>query len=56
MPSISQEEKQKAEEFTSAINELLDFVESVVPYIDDNEYLKQMNNLKTIHTNNSQSE
>jgi predicted PP-loop superfamily ATPase len=53
MPSISQEEKRKAEEFTSAINELLEFVESVVPYVDDNEYLKQMNNLKTINDNRS---
>jgi hypothetical protein len=53
MPSISPEERRKAEEFTTAINELLDFVENIVPYIDDNQYLKQMNNLKTINDNRS---
>ncbi len=51
MPSISAEEHRKAQEFTTAINEVLAFVEQVVPFINENEYLTQMNNLKIINDN-----
>tara|TARA_Y100000768_G_scaffold388678_1_gene386087 strand:+ start:400 stop:894 length:495 start_codon:yes stop_codon:yes gene_type:complete len=46
--SITLEQREKSEEFINALNELLDFVEEVVPHVKENEYLKACNNLKTL--------
>ena len=51
MATISEHEKKKAIEFTNALNELLDFVESVLPHINEQEYIEQMNNLKKLNDN-----
>jgi len=50
-PTISNEEKQKAVEFTKAITELLEFVDNVAPLISDGEYLKQMDNCLIVNEN-----
>ena len=47
--SISSEQREKSEEFINALNELLEFVEDVVPHVKENEYLKACNNLKTLN-------
>ena len=49
MPTITAENKNKAVSFTNSLNDLLDFVESVVPYIKENEYLTACNNLKVLN-------
>ena len=51
MPTISAEEQQKAIDFTTAITELLEFVEKVVPHISEGEYLKQMDNCLVVNNN-----
>ena len=51
MATISEHEKKKAIEFTTALNELLEFVESVLPHINEQEYIEQMNNLKKLNDN-----
>ena len=52
MPStISNEEKQKALDFTRAITELLEFVDNVAPLVSDGEYLKQMDNCLVVNEN-----
>jgi|TARA_R110000803_G_scaffold142783_1_gene209053 hypothetical protein len=53
MPTISQEEAQKAIEFTNAITELLTFVDDIAPLIDEGAYLKQMDNLLVCNNNRS---
>jgi hypothetical protein len=57
MPTITAVNKDNAISFTNSLNELLDFVESVLPYIKENEYLTACNNLKVLndlkdHNNN----
>ena len=49
MPTITAENKNNAIEFTKRLTDLLDFVESVIPYIKENEYLKACNNLKVLN-------
>ena len=49
MPVITAENKNNAIEFTKTLTDLLDFVESVIPYIKENEYLKACNNLKVLN-------
>jgi hypothetical protein len=49
MPTITAENKNNAISFTNSLNDLLDFVESVLPYIKENEYLKACNNLKVLN-------
>ena len=49
MPTITEEHKANAIEFTKSLNDLLDFVESVMPHIQENEYLKACNNLKILN-------
>ena len=49
MPNITAEHKDNAISFTKSLNDLLDFVESVLPYIKENEYLKACNNLKVLN-------
>ena len=51
MATISESEKIKAVEFTIALNNLLDFVESVLPHINEQQYIEQMNNLKKLNDN-----
>ena len=49
MPTITAEHKDNAISFTNSLNDLLDFVESVLPYIKENEYLNACNNLKVLN-------
>tara|TARA_R110002124_G_scaffold155159_1_gene322298 strand:- start:4 stop:498 length:495 start_codon:yes stop_codon:yes gene_type:complete len=49
MPTITTENKNNAISFTNSLNDLLDFVESVIPHIKENEYLKACNNLKVLN-------
>jgi hypothetical protein len=49
MPVITAEIKENAISFTNSLNDLLDFVESVLPYIKENEYLNACNNLKVLN-------
>jgi len=49
MPVINAEIKENAISFTNSLNDLLDFVESVLPYIKENEYLNACNNLKVLN-------
>jgi hypothetical protein len=49
MPTITAENKKNAVEFTNSLNNLLDFVESVLPYIKENEYLTACNDLKVLN-------
>tara|TARA_B110000285_G_C15120287_1_gene616688 strand:+ start:276 stop:770 length:495 start_codon:yes stop_codon:yes gene_type:complete len=47
--SITLEQREKSEEFINTLNELLNFVEDVVPHVKENEYLKACNNLKVLN-------
>lgn len=47
--SISSEQQEKSVQFINALNELLDFVEDVVPHVKESEYLKACNNLKILN-------
>ena len=47
--SISSEQQEKSVQFINSLNELLDFVEYVVPHVKENEYLKACNNLKILN-------
>mgnify|MGYP003636247875 FL=1 len=49
--TISNEEKQKAIDFTNALTELLEFVDDIAPLVNDGMYLKQMDNLNTLGKN-----
>ena len=51
MPSISAEERNKSVNFMNAINGLLNFVETIAPLIQENDYLEQMDNLKAVYDN-----
>ena len=52
MPStISNEEKQKALDFTRAITELLEFVDNVAPIVSEGEYLKACDNCLVVNEN-----
>lgn len=51
MPTISKEEAIKSIEFTTAITELLTFVDDIAPLIDEGAYLKQMDNLLVCNNN-----
>ena len=46
---ISQYEKSRSENFMNALNSLLDIIEKVLPYINEQEYLTACNNLKILH-------
>jgi hypothetical protein len=46
---ISQYEKSRSENFMNALNSLLDIIEKVLPYINEQEYLTACNDLKTLH-------
>jgi len=47
--SISQQNKDNAIQFTNSLNNLLEFVEGVLPYIKENEYLNACNDLKILN-------
>ena len=46
---ISSYEKSRSENFMNALNSLLDIIEKVLPYINEQEYLTACNNLKILH-------
>jgi len=54
--SINPAEQKKSADFMLALSQLLDFVESVVPYVKENEYLTAMNLLKTLNDNKQTGE
>ena len=49
--TISNEEKQKAIDFTRAITELLEFVDNVAPIVSEGEYLKACDNCLVVNEN-----
>lgn len=51
--AISKFEQEKSLAFTSALNELLEFVEEVLPHINEGQYLQACNNLKALNDNRS---
>ena len=50
-PTISNEEKQKAIDFTKALTELLEFVDNAAPLVSEGEYLRQMDNCLVVNEN-----
>lgn len=51
--SISKHEQDKSIAFTNALNEMLDFVETVLPHINEGQYLEACHNLKVLNDNRS---
>jgi len=49
--SITPNEQKKSVDFMNALNEMLNFVESVLPYIKEDEYITAMNALKKLNDN-----
>ena len=49
MPTITQEEKKKSQEFVNALNSLLEMVEDISTYIPEGKYLEMMNQLKEVN-------
>lgn len=47
--SVSRQEKERSEQFTGALNEILDLIEDIIPHINENDYLKACNNLKLLN-------
>jgi len=49
MPTISQEQKNKSQEFITALNSLLGLIDDISTYIPEGKYIEMMNQLKTVN-------
>lgn len=48
-PTISQEQKNKSQEFITALNSLLGLIDDISTYIPEGKYIEMMNQLKTVN-------
>lgn len=48
-PTISQEQKNKSQEFITALNSLLGLIDEISTYIPEGKYIEMMNQLKTVN-------